>query len=411
MDDGNFKLPAIGEGLVWDKDSRSLKMGPPSSVSLDPPDKRTALIIKDIADSISRMLRFTADFPSAHSNGRLPILDIETWCSESPQGTVTNYSFYMKPMANPVTIPSSSAISNAVKFNTYREETKRVLRNTSQHLPWSHKANLLTDLSCRMKLSGYNGGFRSKVIAEGLRGHMKKVVKSFQDGSSFNRSGEEIRSLKSARRRTDRDWFRKDAKQYNSVLFVPATANSELAKTLRYHEEQNLQGRSSRFKIVEKAGKSLKQILSRSYPWPTQKCSDLECFPCTTGSKMLFSCRIPSAGYCIYCTMCESAGSPAIYYGETGQNLYTRGAQHKDEFGRKLSTNCMVIHNERYHPEDLSSFHFRMEGTNLFSTAMDRQIDESVRIENSAASVVMNSGSEWRMDPIPRARVAKKTRP
>jgi len=62
-----------------------------------------------------------------------------------------------------------------------------------------------------MKLSGYNGGFRSKVIAEGLRGHMKKVVKSFQDGSSFNRSGEEIRSLKSARRRTDRDWFRKDA--------------------------------------------------------------------------------------------------------------------------------------------------------------------------------------------------------
>ena len=71
----------------------------------------------------------------------------------------------------------------------------------------------------------------------------------------------------------------------------------------------------------------------------------------------------------------------------------------------------MVIHNERYHPEDLSSFHFRMEGTNLFSTAMDRQIDESVRIENSAASVVMNSGSEWRMDPIPRARVAKKTRP
>ena len=31
-----------------------------------------------------------------------------------------------------------------------------------------------------MKLSGYNGAFRSKVIAEGLRGHMKKVAKSLR---------------------------------------------------------------------------------------------------------------------------------------------------------------------------------------------------------------------------------------
>ena len=77
-----------------------------------PPDKRTALIIRDIANSISGMLRWTADYPSAHSNNRLPILDIETWCSESPDGTLTNYSFYMKPMANPVVIPAASAISS-----------------------------------------------------------------------------------------------------------------------------------------------------------------------------------------------------------------------------------------------------------------------------------------------------------
>ena len=50
-----------------------------------------------------------------------------------------------------------------------------------------------------------------------------------------------------------------------------------------------------------------------------------------------------------------------------------------------------------------------MEGTALFSSAMDRQIDESLRIKHSMATV-MNSGSEWRMDPIPRARVEKLTR-
>ena len=69
----------------------------------------------------------------------------------------------------------------------------------------------------------------------------------------------------------------------------------------------------------------------------------------------------------------------------------------------------MVIHNERYHPDASANFHFGMEGTNLFSSALERQIDESVRIENSEASVVMNSGSEWRKDPIPRARVARQS--
>ena len=209
VDDGNFKLPAIEEGLIWNNDTKSLIKDLSSTVSLAPPDKRTALIIKDIADSISGMLRWTADYPSAHSNSRLPILDIETWCVESAEGTITNYSFYMKPMANPVTIPSSSALSNSVKFNTYREETKRILRNTSLHLPWAHKAELLSELSFRMKLSGYGGAFRSKSIAEGLRGHMKKVVSSFRDGTPLNRTGEMIRTAKIRSKRTESNWFRR----------------------------------------------------------------------------------------------------------------------------------------------------------------------------------------------------------
>ena len=90
VDDGNLKLPAIDEELAWDKESNSLKNIANPSVSSDQPDKRTALIIKDIADSVTDMLRWTADYPSAHSNGRLPILDIETWCIETPKGTVAN---------------------------------------------------------------------------------------------------------------------------------------------------------------------------------------------------------------------------------------------------------------------------------------------------------------------------------
>ena len=51
------------------------------------------------------------------------------------------------------------------------------------------------------------------------------------------------------------------------------------------------------------------------------------------------------------------------------------------------------------------------EGTGLFCTPLARQIDESLRIKYSSTDVVMNSGSEWRMDRIPRARVARPERP
>ena len=389
-------------------------MRPQPFESNDPPDKRTALIVKEVADSITEMLKWTADFPSAHSNGRLPILDIETWCSESPDGTLTNYSFYMKPMANPVVIPAASAISSSVKFNTYREEAKRILRNTSCHLPWTHKAELLSGLSERMKHSGYNASFRSKIISEGLRGHMKKVIGSYQNNTPFNRTGRMIREAKSRNRIDDVNWFRAGdgSTQFKTVLFVPTTPNSALAKLLRRHEEQNLQGRSSRIKIVEKAGRSIKQIMSSNYPWATRTCEDEDCFPCSTNDKKpSFSCRIPGAGYRIFCTICEQLGAPAIYFGETGQNLFTRGGQHKKEFKQKLSTNGIVIHNNQYHSEAPTMFNFRMEGTGLFCSPLERQIDESLRIKYSSTDVVMNSGSEWRMDRIPRARVARPERP
>ena len=91
--------------------------------------------------------------------------------------------------------------------------------------------------------------------------------------------------------------------------------------------------------------------------------------------------------------------------------MYTRGKQHLSEFRQKLSTNNMVIHNAKYHSGVLPQFNFRMEGETLFISTINRQIDESLRIKYSGAAVFMNSGSEWRMDRIPRARVCQASRP
>ena len=68
VDDGNFKLPAIEEDLVWDRTSKTLVKRTQLVGNADPPDKRTALIVKELADSITGMLKWTADFSSAHFN-------------------------------------------------------------------------------------------------------------------------------------------------------------------------------------------------------------------------------------------------------------------------------------------------------------------------------------------------------
>ena len=46
-----------------------------------------------------------------------------------------------------------------------------------------------------------------------------------------------------------------------------------------------------------------------------------------------------------------------------------------------------------------------MEATGVFSKAMDRQIDESVRMKYhmKKGGILLNSGSEWRGDSVPRA--------
>ena len=51
----------------------------------------------------------------------------ETWVEETPEGSRTCYSFYQKPMANPVVIPALSAVPDSTKFATFRQEVGRIL--------------------------------------------------------------------------------------------------------------------------------------------------------------------------------------------------------------------------------------------------------------------------------------------
>ena len=206
---------------------------------------------------------------------------------------------------------------------------------------------------------------------------------------------------KKMKKKSSSGWFRgkNQDESVRSVLLVPCTPGSELMRKIRDLEAANKQGRESRIRVVERAGRTLVNSLSSNYPWKPRACDDEECFPCSTNiTGKYVSCRKPGMAYKITCSLCSSAA----YEGETSKCLYVRGKKHLEEFGTGVLTNCMVIHNKKFH-QDSKVLNFRMEGLGHFHRPLDRQIDEALRIKNSDAMIIMNSGAEWRQPALPRA--------
>ena len=69
--------------------------------------------------------------------------------------------------------------------------------------------------------------------------------------------------------------------EVTSVLFVPHTTDSNLAKKLREKEETLKEITGNKIKIVERAGVKLQDILVRD-PWKGRDCGRLNCFICNT---------------------------------------------------------------------------------------------------------------------------------
>ena len=230
-------------------------------------------------------------------------------------------------------------------------------------------------------------------------------------GQQLNRPKEVIRMQSKKKNTTSRNWFNQGKTSYDSVLFVPSTPNSALAKTLREHEALNNQGRVSRIKIVEKAGRSLKSILAPNDPWGVSKCADPECFVCSTSvGDLKVSCRTPGILYKIFCTRCEEEGKKSVYVGQSGKNGYSRGKKHLEDFAARNNSHCMVIHCRVHHPnEQMLASNFRMVPIRAYHTPLERQISEGLCIYNSDVDVLLNSGTEWMAGQVPRASVARTT--
>ena len=138
-----------------------------------PGDLRTSKILLEIGNSVSH-LTLTSDCPSQNPSNFMPILDLQ--CSVKENRIM--FKFFKKPMANPILMPKSSAMPFQVKRSSLAQEALRRLRNTSRSLPWSEAANILSEYSHKLMLSGWSEAERFDFISAGLAGYKRQCEKS-----------------------------------------------------------------------------------------------------------------------------------------------------------------------------------------------------------------------------------------
>jgi hypothetical protein len=278
---------------------------------------------------------------------------------------------------------------------------------------------VINDYTYKLKISGYNRGQAKEIIVSGIRGFRNKVERRKREGQPFYRHAKKTLASRvkkkllgktswykdnnnkddtgmasttgprsSGRRggggwqkhvldkvEEDRKKNQKQRCQTKSVIFVPQTKNSELAKRLREHENEMEKHTGYRIKIVERSGRGLNRILTKSNPWGGEDCGREGCLLCQTkaaaGKNLTQSCTKRSVVYETWCALCmkreeETSGQEGgvyKYIGETAKSAFERGANHLyDRKNLDLGSHMLkhsIEHHEGVDPEDVT-FHMKV---------------------------------------------------
>ena len=408
VDDMNVIFHPLPPGTRWCNEQRKMIIMRDriEEDTCEPKDKRSMNEMTKMANSICSIIQMEGDYPSRNEDKKLPILDLKVWVRED---NIIMHEFYRKSMASRLLMMKRSAMPRTMKRSVLTQEGIRILRNCSEDIAWESIEDHLTDFSLRMKLSGYNESYRHNVIQSALTGWRKQkdLAKNGIKPMYRDKSWHRVERRKEKERKVAH-WFRNDKNnEYDFPIFCPYTQNSELLSRWRKIADEIKQQSKEMIhpKIIEQSGTSLKSVLCKSSP-RENNCGDSECSVCACDDIKGLECRKTARGgigYEIQCMECDRNGTKSLYHGETSRTLYTRIKEHMHSSSDTPHDNKPLLkHNMIHHPGKQANFKIRKTGT--FQDPLSRQIDEGVRINNSAADpgYLMNSKAEYHQGQVPR---------
>ena len=184
-------------------------------------------------------------------------------------------------------------------------------------------------------------------------------------------------------------------------LFVPPTKDGKLATKLREEEEILGKVMGWKYKVVERGGRQLKELLTKSDMFSTEKCGRPSCMACRDAGKPL-NCRRRGLVYETSCLECldSNGGARARYVGETARSLSERYSEHVEDGEKGTKSSHMSKHWSVHHGGNKTKF--KVEIIGFFSSALERQVAESVRIDKCGAERILNSKSVFSRSMVPR---------
>ena len=122
--------------------------------------------------------------------------------------------------------------------------------------------------------------------------------------------------------------------RYTTMLQVPNTSDGKLFKLLARAEPRIAKLTGYQCKMVEKSGKSLSRVFSKSFK--QEKCPRICCAVCSFSEKRGSTlCQLKSVVYVATCTLCDkehrldpNTVHGGRYVGETSPTLAERAAEH-----------------------------------------------------------------------------------
>ena len=109
--------------------------------------------------------------------------------------------------------------------------------------------------------------------------------------------------------------------------------------------------------------------------------------------------------YMIECLSCKVKGVKKQYWGETHRTWGDRAADHVQALRVTNLDYGIVKHQVNDHPSQVPNFAYVAQKS--WKTALERQVGESILIDNEDKTCILNSRSEWGHNAVPRLTITR----
>ena len=229
-------------------------------------------VIKQIGNHIDPSIQLEVDYPSLHTDNKLPLLDIKMWSTkiqneENEDVNIILHEYYYKEVASKTVINTRSSMPLSDKRTILTQEVLRILLRCSPHLAWDITAKHVSEYMLRMQYSGYHQNFREQITRSALKAYEIIKMKEEKGEQPMYRT-KEWKLAERLKQKLDKktSWFKRGGA--DTVIFIPATPNS----VLKHKYEEEIKRTQLRIKIIETPGPKIVQKVQKSHPFPPRPC-------------------------------------------------------------------------------------------------------------------------------------------